>query len=110
VLISTRRRLQANPPLARAMVAATVRGYEDTLADPQRSLQDLLGQNPSIQRPLADASLRAYLPLFKADASRFGVLRPDRVSELSAWLLRYHLIKRAISPTRYANEAFLPPQ
>jgi NitT/TauT family transport system substrate-binding protein/putative hydroxymethylpyrimidine transport system substrate-binding protein len=57
VLFSTRGRLGADPPLARAMVAATVRGYEDTLADPERSLQDLLGQNPSIQRPLADAFL-----------------------------------------------------
>jgi NitT/TauT family transport system substrate-binding protein/putative hydroxymethylpyrimidine transport system substrate-binding protein len=108
VLFSTRRRLGADPPLARAMVAATVRGYEDTLADPERSLQDLLGQNPSIQRPLADASLRAYLPLFKADAPRFGVLRPDRVNQLSGWLLRYHLIKRAISPARFASDAFLP--
>ena len=62
----------------------------------------------SIHRPLAEASLRAYLPLFKADAPRFGVLRPDRVNQLSAWLLRYHLIKRAISPARYATDAFLP--
>src|SRR5438105_4826537 len=36
VLFSTRKRIAANPPLVRAMVAATVHGYRDTLADPER--------------------------------------------------------------------------
>jgi putative hydroxymethylpyrimidine transport system substrate-binding protein len=109
VLFSTRRRIAANPPLARALVAATVRGYRDTLADPERSLQDLLSQNRSLQRRLAEASLQAYLPIFAADAQSYGAVRPDRVRQLSAWLLRYRLIRRAISPSRYATDAFLPP-
>ena len=108
MLFSTRARIAADAPLVRAMVDATVRGYQDTLANPTRSLDDLLSQNPSLKRQLAEASLRAYLPLFKGDAPSYGVLRSDRVSQLSAWLLRYHLIKRAISPARYATDAFLP--
>src|SRR5205823_2494108 len=79
------------PGLVRAVVAATVRGYQDTLEDPSRSLRDLLRQNPSLQSRFTQASLQAYLPLFKGDASSYGVLRSDRVSELSAWLLRYRL-------------------
>jgi putative hydroxymethylpyrimidine transport system substrate-binding protein len=108
VVFSTRKRIAADPPLARALVAATVRGYEDTLADPERSLQDLLSRNPSLQRPLAQASLQAYLPLFKGEAKSYGVLRSDRLGQLSAWLLRYRLIKRAISPSRYGTNAFVP--
>jgi len=108
VLFSSRSRLAADPPLARAVVAATVHGYRDTLADPERSLQDLLDRNPSLQRGPAEASLRAYLPLFQADAPSYGLLRQDRLQQLSAWLLRYRLIKRAISPSRYATNALLP--
>jgi ABC-type nitrate/sulfonate/bicarbonate transport system substrate-binding protein len=108
VLFSTRARIAADPPLVRAVVAATARGYQDTLADPPRSLDDLLSQNPSLQRRLAQASLHAYLPLFKADAPSYGVLRPDRLNRLSAWMLRYRLIKKAIPPSRYGTNAFLP--
>ena len=108
VLFSTRGRLAANPPLARALVRATVRGYGDTLADPERSLQDLLARNRSLQRGPAEASLRAYLALFQGDAPSFGEVRADRVRQLTAWLLRYRLIRRTISPSRYATGAFLP--
>ena len=108
VLFSSRRRIAADPPLVRAVVAATVRGYEDTLADPARSLQDLLGANPSLQRRLTQASLQAYLPLFEGDAPSYGLLRPARVNQLSAWLLRYRLIRKAITPSRYGTNAFLP--
>ena len=108
VVFSTRKRIAADPALARALVAATVRGYEDTLADPERSLQDLLNRNPSLQRPLVQASLQAYLPLFQADAKSYGVLRSDRLEQLSTWMLRYRLIKRAISPSRYGTNAFVP--
>jgi ABC-type nitrate/sulfonate/bicarbonate transport system substrate-binding protein len=108
VLFSTRRRIAADPPLVRAVVAAVVRGYRDTLADPARSLDDLLSQNPSLQRRLSQASLQAYLPLFRGDAPSYGALRSDRLRDLSAWMLRYRLIKKAISPTRYGTNAFLP--
>jgi NitT/TauT family transport system substrate-binding protein/putative hydroxymethylpyrimidine transport system substrate-binding protein len=108
VVFSTRKRIAADPPLVRALVAATVRGYQDTLADPHRSLEDLLSRNPSLRRPLALASLQAYLPLFKDDATSFGELRPDRVRQLSAWMVRYRLIRHAIAPSRYGTNAFVP--
>ena len=54
----------------RDFVAATVRGYEDTLRDPARSLTELLHANPGLPRALTAASLRAYLPLFDAGDGR----------------------------------------
>ncbi|MBO0682882.1 MAG: ABC transporter substrate-binding protein [Candidatus Dormibacteraeota bacterium] len=108
VVFSTRQRIDQDPPLMRAFVAATVHGYRDTLADPQASLKDLLDENPSLQRTFTTASLQAYLPLFQADAPAFGVLRADRVQQLSSWLLRHRLIKHAISPSRYGTDQFLP--
>lgn len=108
VVFSTRQRIDQDPPLMRAFVAATVHGYRDTLADPQASLKDLLGENPSLQRTFTTASLQAYLPLFQADAPALGMLRADRVQQLSSWLLRHRLIKHAISPSRYGTDRFLP--
>jgi hypothetical protein len=85
-----------------------VHGYEDTLADPARSLADLLKANPSIEPKLAQASLAAYLPIFDAGGVPDGTLVPAKISALSSWLVHHHLIRAAISPERFGTNAFLP--
>jgi hypothetical protein len=92
----------------RAFVAATVHGYEDTLRDPGRSLDDLLRLNPSIERKLAQASLDAYLPIYDSGGVPYGTLVPSKIAALSSWLLRNHLIAHAVSPQRFATNKFLP--
>jgi putative hydroxymethylpyrimidine transport system substrate-binding protein len=92
----------ADPALVRAFASATVRGYEDTLRDPARSLRELLAANPGLGRAFTKASLAAYLPLF-TDGGRvpFGTIEPARIAELSNWMVRSGLIGAPVSPTRY---------
>lgn len=113
VAFTTRSLAAADPALVRDFLAATVRGYEDTLRDPARSLADLLRLNPSLPRALTAASLRAYLPLFAApgalaDLRSVGTIQPAHVAELSSWMLANHLIAAPIPFARYGSDAFLP--
>jgi ABC-type nitrate/sulfonate/bicarbonate transport system substrate-binding protein len=111
VAFTTRGLIASDPDLVRAFVAATVRGYEDTLRDPSRSLNDLLSLNPGLQRRFTQASLRAYLPLFDDSGRvRFGTLQAKNVTALSDWMLAHKLIHHAISPSRYGTNRFLPGQ
>jgi putative hydroxymethylpyrimidine transport system substrate-binding protein len=109
VAFTTRSLVQHDPRLVSAFVAATVRGYEDTLRDPERSLNDLLALNPGLQRRFTQASLNAYLPLFD-DSGRvpFGELQPKNVAALSAWMVAHGLIKHPFSPAGYGTNRFLP--
>jgi ABC-type nitrate/sulfonate/bicarbonate transport system substrate-binding protein len=109
VAFTTRGLIQKDPQLVSAFVAATVHGYEDTVANPERSLDDLLHLNPGLQRRFTQASLKAYLPLF-SDAGRvpFGELQPSNVAALSAWMVSHHLIHHPISTARYGTNRFLP--
>jgi len=128
VAFTTRRLIAANPALVRDFVAATVAGYEDTLRDPARSLDDLLRLNPSLPRGLTAASLKVYLPLFAGGGSAdgqgggagvqgagvsggsvpFGTLQSANVAAMSAWMTRNHLIDAPIAPERYGTDRFLP--
>jgi putative hydroxymethylpyrimidine transport system substrate-binding protein len=101
--------IRSDPQLVRAFVRATARGYTDTIADPQRSLEDLLRLNPELQRRFTRASLDAYLPLFD-DSGRvpFGELQPNNVAALSAWMVAHGLIKHPFTPARYGTNRFLP--
>jgi putative hydroxymethylpyrimidine transport system substrate-binding protein len=109
VAFATRGLIASDPALVRDFAAATMRGYEDTLRDPARSLEDLLRANPSLPRALTAASLRAYLPLFDdRGAVPFGTLQPARIAELSGWMVRNGLIGAPIAPARYGTDALLP--
>lgn len=99
---------RADPALVRDFVAATVRGYEDTLRDPARSLHELLAANPALPRALTAASLRAYLPLFDAGGVPMGTIRPPHVAALSRWMLAHRLISAPVPFARYGSNAFLP--
>jgi putative hydroxymethylpyrimidine transport system substrate-binding protein len=110
VAFARRSLIASDPALVRAFVAATVHGYRDTVRDPARSLNDLLRLNPTLERPFTAASLAVYRPLFdEAGRVPFGTLRPSRIEELSAWMVRNRLIGAPITPARYGTNAFLPP-
>ncbi len=98
----------SDPALVRDFLAATVRGYQDTLRDPARSLTELLRANPALPRALTAASLRAYLPLFDAGGVPFGTIRPAHIAELSRWMLANHLSSAPLPFARYGSNAFLP--
>ncbi|HTX45015.1 MAG TPA: ABC transporter substrate-binding protein [Solirubrobacteraceae bacterium] len=109
VAFTTEGMIEHDPKLVSDFVAATVRGYEDTIRDPQRSLDDLLELNPGLQRRFTAASLKAYLPLFDdAGTVPFGTLQTRNISALSAWMVAHHLIRHPISPSRYGTNRFLP--
>jgi len=108
MIFSTTRRLDADPALARDFVAATVRGYEDTIADPSRSLDDLLELNPTLARGFTAASLRAYVPLFTDGGVPFGTIPAAHLAALSRWMVAHNLIRLPIAPAEFADDAFLP--
>lgn len=114
VAFTTRALIAANPTLVGDFVRATTEGYEDTLKNPERSLDDLLRLNPSLSRKLTAASLHVYLPLFAgkrgADSGEgvpFGTLQSPNITAMSEWMLENHLIKSSISPERYGTNQFL---
>ncbi|MGA9874281.1 MAG: ABC transporter substrate-binding protein [Solirubrobacteraceae bacterium] len=109
VAFTTNKLIGSDPALVRDFVAATVHGYEDTLRDPTRSLDELLAANPTLPRKLTQASLNVYLPLFVDEhAVAFGTLRSANVAAMSKWMLGAGLIHAPISPVRYGTNAFLP--
>ena len=104
VAFTTRKLIAADPTLVRDFVAATVKGYQDTLAYPTRSLDELLHANPTLQRNAESASLKAYLPLFD-DAGKvpFGVLQSAELADMSSWMIAHGLTRAAVTPQRYGT-------
>lgn len=108
VAFTSERLIARQPALVRAFVSATVHGYQDTLRDPQTSLNDLLRLNPGLPRNLTAASLKTYLGLFANGGTGFGRIDAGHVNAMSAWMVASGLIHTPVSAQRYGTNEFLP--
>ncbi|MGA7703297.1 MAG: ABC transporter substrate-binding protein [Solirubrobacteraceae bacterium] len=108
VAFTTRHLIASDPQLVRDFVAATVHGYQDTLADPRRSLAELEVANPTLPHKLTAASLKVYLPLFRAGNVPFGTLQAANVQAMSTWMVSSGLLHAPVGADRYGTNEFLP--
>lgn len=108
VLCTTRATLRDSPSLVRATVRALVRGYEETIADPESSVEYLLKANRSLNRDGTQAELDAVSPLFRASDGQIGELDQKRLEAWSAWEQRFGIVRvrpdvRAAFDGRFVN-------
>jgi putative hydroxymethylpyrimidine transport system substrate-binding protein len=95
ILTTTRKELRAEPAMVEDMVAATRRGYNFAVSEPQRALGDLLAANPSLERADQQAQLKVLLPSLKPLPFDEAVLK-----EWSAWASEHELLPKPANVTK----------
>jgi len=91
VLVASRQTIEHDPELVESVLAATTRGYELTVHDPNRALDDLLAEVPSLERTEQQAQLDALLP--DLDPKPFD---PTVLRAWASWDLRHGLLERPL--------------
>ncbi len=97
VLAASTKTVEDDPELVRAVLAATTRGYEFAVAHPDRALDDLLAEVPSLDRPEQRAQLDALLPDLHP-----APFDPAVLSAWAHWDLAHGLLERPLD----VGEAF----
>lgn len=105
VAFSTEEKIASDPDLMKGFVEATIKGYQDTLADPEQSVDDLVSETQGVDKKLAMAQLEAYIPLM-GESDTYGQFGNQALEELSSFLVDNDLAKEAITPDRYATNEF----
>jgi putative hydroxymethylpyrimidine transport system substrate-binding protein len=91
VLCATHSSLEHDPGLARGVVAALVRGYEFTIANPRAASSALESMVPGLDPKLVAAQLTAELPAF----APVGKLDVRSLRRWAAWEARFGIVARA---------------
>jgi NitT/TauT family transport system substrate-binding protein/putative hydroxymethylpyrimidine transport system substrate-binding protein len=91
VLVASRQTIQRDPELVESVLAATRRGYEFTIDDPERALDDLLAEVPSLERDEQRAQLDVLLPDLHPRPFDPAVLRA-----WARWDLEHGLLERPL--------------
>jgi ABC-type nitrate/sulfonate/bicarbonate transport system substrate-binding protein len=97
VLAASRETLEQDPELIDAVVAATEAGYELTVEEPERALDDLLAANPALDRAEQQAQLNALLPDLRP-----APFDPKLLREWSSWDVQHGLLDAPVD----IDEAF----
>lgn len=100
VAASSNEVLRDRPQLARGFVRATVRGYRDAIADPERAVADLAGLADGVEPGFARESFDAYRPYF-GPPSGIGRITPGPVRRLSSFMVEAGLVERGFTPARF---------
>jgi ABC-type nitrate/sulfonate/bicarbonate transport system substrate-binding protein len=103
VLAVTRQTLQREPDLVRRVVAALVRGYEATIADPAGALHNLETAAPDVDPAEAERQLDAIRTSLSVDG-RVGVLDLAVLRAWARWEARFGIVRRPPD----VDEAFDP--
>jgi len=108
VVFSTESKIGEDPDLMQGFVDATIKGYQDALADPAAAIDSLISQTQGINKKLATESFDAWVPLF-GPSDTFGQFNTKNLESLSTFMVDNGLADEEISPDRYATSEFTQP-
>jgi putative hydroxymethylpyrimidine transport system substrate-binding protein len=110
VLVARKDDLRNRGELIRRFMRGLSGGYELARRDPVRAVNALVRANPSLDRRLQLASVRATLPaFFPADRRKpFGWQDPAQWTRYGAWMLDNQLVQRPPEAGRALTNEFLP--
>ena len=108
LLITNDKIINANPELAKKFLAATSKGYEDCVNNPEESAKILLKYAPEINEELAIESQKFLADKYIDDAPRWGEMKDSVWNNYTDFMMEYKLINKDMKASdAYTNE-FLP--
>ena len=108
LLITNDKIINENPELAKKFLAATSKGYEDCVNNPEESAKILLKYAPEINEELAIESQKFLADKYIDDAPRWGEMKDSVWNNYTDFMMEYKLINKDMKASdAYTNE-FLP--
>jgi ABC-type nitrate/sulfonate/bicarbonate transport system substrate-binding protein len=108
VIIAREHFLEQNPEIARKFLRATEKGYQYSIKNPEKAVQDLLKHAPEIEPEIAIGSQKYLTDQYIADAPYWGVMEKERWQNYAQWLYEQDLIEKKLEvETSFTNKFLL---
>ncbi|MBC7235675.1 MAG: ABC transporter substrate-binding protein [Chloroflexi bacterium] len=108
VIIVGETTLKQKGDLVRRFMAATARGYEYAIQNPEESAEILLKHSPESDAELVRASQLWLSPRYQGDAPRWGVQDPEVWRRFARFLFENKLLEREVDPDAAFTNEYLP--
>ncbi len=108
VIVAGESTLEKRGDLVRQFLAATVRGYDYAIENPEESAEILLRYSPESDPDLVRASQQWLSPRYRDDALRWGYQDPEVWTEFTRWMLDHELLPKQVDPSHAFSNDYLP--
>lgn len=107
VLITNEKMIAGNPEVVEKFLAATSKGYQDCMNDPEGSAAILLEAAPELDAKLVKASQKWLSGQYQADAPYWGWQDTKVWENYANWMLEKKLLQKEIDTTKAFTNEFL---
>ncbi|NVK31435.1 MAG: ABC transporter substrate-binding protein [Gammaproteobacteria bacterium] len=108
ILVAKQDTLDQDPALAKAFLAATAKGYQFAIEQPEAAAEILLEVAPELDVELVKASQAYLAKQYQADAARWGEFDEARFAAFNQWLRDNALLEGDFADSDAMTNAFLP--
>jgi len=110
IIIANEELLKDQPELANKFLAATSKGYQYAIEQPEEAVQSLLKAAPEIDEDIATASQKYLADQYKADADRWGEMDLHTWETYANWMYEKGLINKELDAKEAYSNEFLPEE
>ncbi len=107
VLVANNDFLQNDPETAKKFMAATAKGYEFAIANPEEAAEILVAAVPELSGDMIQTSQNFLAGEYKAEKPNWGTIDPERWTAFYDWMFEKGLIPTALGSKGFTNE-YLP--
>jgi len=108
VLIAADDLIATNPDLVRRFLAATSKGYQDCIDDPEGAAAILATHIPEYDPVFLELSQKWLAPRYTDDAPRWGEMKKEVWDNYTAFMVEAGLIEAAVDSNRAFTNDYLP--
>lgn len=107
VLITNEKMIQNQPEIVRKFLAATQRGYEDAIINPEESAKILHAYAPDYDLEMLMKSQEYLSAQYKGENARWGMMKDSVWDNYTAFLVEYGVIDTEVPAEECYTNAFL---
>ena len=100
--------IASNPDLVKRFLAATAKGYDLAVANPEEAVKDLLKHAPETDEAIALASQIYLADEFISDSSAWGIMEEEVWTTFGAWMYENGVINKEFDAKKAFTNEFLP--
>lgn len=108
VIITSDKMIETDPETVRSFLAATSRGYEFAMANPEESAKILQKYAPDYDLDMLTLSQNYLAPKYAEDAPRWGEMKDEVWNGYTDLLIQYGVLESAIPAAECYTNEFLP--
>lgn len=100
--------IEEDPEMIEKFLSATSKGYEYSIENPEDAVESLLKDNSEMDRDIAIESQKYLANEYKADADRWGEMKPEMWEDFADWMYERDLIESELDVEEAFTNEFLP--